>query len=154
MTVAQMQEYDHFLDENDWDIYYWTTQQPSPTSRETAEGAPPGLATESAMGQAPPTANEATASNDGRELKRQPAQGEWQQTAGNLKPAYRPVPTRWKDSEILAKLREHVLNRSAGAVSNEAKVEGANLAHSVKGTGGGGIGMMPELPSFSRNQSL
>ncbi|EPS36216.1 hypothetical protein H072_10283 [Dactylellina haptotyla CBS 200.50] len=26
MTVAQMQEYDSFLDENDWDIYYWCTQ--------------------------------------------------------------------------------------------------------------------------------
>ncbi|KAK6530275.1 succinate dehydrogenase assembly factor 2 [Orbilia ellipsospora] len=28
MTVVQMQEYDKFLDENDWDIYYWCTQDP------------------------------------------------------------------------------------------------------------------------------
>jgi len=28
MSVAQMSEYDKFLDENDWDIYYWTTQEP------------------------------------------------------------------------------------------------------------------------------
>ena len=39
MTPAQMAQYDLFLDENDWDIYYWATQEPSPTPMETAEGA-------------------------------------------------------------------------------------------------------------------
>src|ERR1700679_2317329 len=38
MTPAQMAQYDLFLDENDWDIYYWATQEPPPTSQETAEG--------------------------------------------------------------------------------------------------------------------
>ncbi|KJZ73907.1 hypothetical protein HIM_06800 [Hirsutella minnesotensis 3608] len=27
MDGAQLDEYDRFLDENDWDIYYWATQQ-------------------------------------------------------------------------------------------------------------------------------
>lgn len=144
-----MQEYDRFLDENDWDIYYWATQQPSPTSRETAEGAQPEFATDAAKGQAPTTPVELMMSNDS---KRQPAQGEWQQTAGNFKPAYRPVPARWNDSEILALLRKHVLDRSAAGVSDEAKVEGVHLAQSVKG-GGQGLGMMPELPRFERSES-
>lgn len=42
MTRAQMQEYDRFLDENDWDIYYWATQTPAATTVESAEGAPEG----------------------------------------------------------------------------------------------------------------
>jgi succinate dehydrogenase flavin-adding protein (antitoxin of CptAB toxin-antitoxin module) len=28
MTVEQLQEYDRFLDENDWDIYYWPRTRP------------------------------------------------------------------------------------------------------------------------------
>ena len=28
MTREQMAQYDRFLDENDWDIYYWATQEP------------------------------------------------------------------------------------------------------------------------------
>jgi hypothetical protein len=41
MTRAQLEEYDLFLDENDWDLYYWATQSPAntPTTLETAEGA-------------------------------------------------------------------------------------------------------------------
>lgn len=39
MTRAQLEEYDLFLDENDWDLYYWATQTPTPTTLETAEGA-------------------------------------------------------------------------------------------------------------------
>ncbi len=49
MTPIQMAQYDLFLDENDWDIYYWATQGPSPTSQETAEGA--GLGAEGANAQ-------------------------------------------------------------------------------------------------------
>ena len=152
MSLNQMQEYDRFLDENDWDIYYWATQQPSPTSRETAEGAQPELATDAVKGQALPGTAEATVYADGKERKRAPAQGEWQQTAGNLKPAYRPVPSRWKDSEILALLRQHVVDRSAAGVSDNAEVKGENLSQSVKGTGGGGLGMMPNLKHFQRSE--
>merc|ERR1712000_710290 len=32
MTPAQLTEYDLFLDENDWDIYYWATQRESSSS--------------------------------------------------------------------------------------------------------------------------
>jgi len=53
MTPAQMAQYDLFLDENDWDIYYWATQEPSPTSMETAEGAGPQKASPVAQGTDP-----------------------------------------------------------------------------------------------------
>ncbi len=43
-----------------------------------------------------------------------PRPGEWAQTVGTFKPAYRPVPMRWKDSEILALLRQHVKDRGMG----------------------------------------
>ncbi|KAI8625749.1 Flavinator of succinate dehydrogenase-domain-containing protein [Xylariaceae sp. FL1651] len=42
----------------------------------------------------------------------QPYAGEWAQTVGTFKPAYRPVPARWRDSEVLRLLREHVRARS------------------------------------------
>jgi succinate dehydrogenase flavin-adding protein (antitoxin of CptAB toxin-antitoxin module) len=89
MSVEQLKQYDLFLDENDWDIYYWATQEPMPTSLETAEGSTDGK-----------TKNELPPSP--------PASGEWAQTVGTFKPAYRPVPQRWKDSEILTMLRDHV----------------------------------------------
>ncbi|KAG6015178.1 hypothetical protein E4U41_004673, partial [Claviceps citrina] len=41
-----------------------------------------------------------------------PPSGEWAQTVGNVKPAYRPVPARWKDSPVLGMLRAHVRSRS------------------------------------------
>lgn len=129
MTPAQMAQYDLFLDENDWDIYYWATQEPMPTSQETAEGAGQG-------------AQGATANASGTDQKSPvaPRSGEWAQTIGTFKPAYRPVPARWKNSEILAMLRRHVLSRSAGGVLElEANVQGDGLAQSVKGTGGGGM---------------
>ena len=51
----------------------------------------------------------------------------------------RPVPSRWKNSEILSMLRRHVISRSAGGV-HEAKAEigGEGLSQSIRGTGGGG----------------
>ncbi|KAL1648488.1 Succinate dehydrogenase assembly factor 2 mitochondrial [Diplodia intermedia] len=133
MSAEELQQYDRFLDENDWDIYYWATQEPAPTSRETAEGSGPDLATQSAQGsQAPP----------------QPKSGEWAQTVGTFKPAYRPVPQRWKDSAILMKLREHVRSRSAGGVHpGDAK---AGNQSAKAGTGGGGLGRMPELKTFDQ----
>merc|ERR1711939_780736 len=41
MSKSELEQYDRFLDENDWDIYYWATQSPAntPTSLEYAEGA-------------------------------------------------------------------------------------------------------------------
>jgi len=140
MSLKQLQQYDIFLDENDWDIYYWVTQEPTPTSQEYAEGAGPDMATKPAQGKPM-----------GREPVK-PASGEWAQTIGTFKPAYRPVPQRWKNSEILAMLRKHVLDRSAAGVHLDISpsVDGKALNQSVKGTGGGGLGMMPELRTFDQ----
>lgn len=143
MTTAQMAQYDLFLDENDWDIYYWATQEPSPTSRETAEGAGPGPegATRTAQGQNIDEQNSPTGmpADVGRTSPVRPQSGEWAQTVGTFKPAYRPVPARWRNSEILAKLRRHVIDRSAGGIhEGKAGVEGKALGQGPKGTGGGG----------------
>ncbi|EON68514.1 hypothetical protein W97_07772 [Coniosporium apollinis CBS 100218] len=141
MTPQQLQQYDLFLDENDWDIYYWATQQPTPTSTEYAEGGSPDMATPTAQGKAPADTDEWR--------QGQPRSGEWAQTVGTFKPAYRPVPQRWKNSEILSMLRKHVKDRSAGGVHEaSAKVEGQALNQSVTGTGGGGLGFMPEVKNF------
>lgn len=128
MTAAQMVQYDQFLDENDWDIYYWVTQEPSPTSRETAEGA--GLGSEGATINAMGTDQKKSPVAQGTDAGKQPdpkletdewrngasRSGEWAQTIGTFKPAYRPVPKRWQNSEILAMLRRHVISRSAGGI--------------------------------------
>jgi hypothetical protein len=152
MSTSQLRQYDLFLDENDWDIYYWATQEPSPTSAEMAEGASPNLATASAQGStpaAPASAQETDAWRQG-----QPRSGEWAQTVGTFKPAYRPVPARWKNSEILALLRKHVRDKSAGGVhvaekgEEETMIGGKGLAFGVKGTGGGGLGRMPQVQVF------
>ncbi|CZS99435.1 probable EMI5 Protein required for transcriptional induction of the early meiotic-specific transcription factor IME1, also required for sporulation [Rhynchosporium agropyri] len=139
MTPAQMSQLDIFLDENDWDIYYWATQEPTPTSQETAEGAAPGP-------------QGATPNASGKDLKPVPPQkGEWAQTIGTFKPAYRPVPARWKNSEVLAMLRRHVISRSAGGIHEaDAGVEGEGLARGVQGTGGKGMAFMP--PVFQTDQ--
>ncbi len=144
MTSKQLQQYDLFLDENDWDIYYWTTQEPSPTSHETAEGGGSDFSTPVAQGK-PMNKAETDEWRQGA-----PRSGEWAQTVGTFKPAYRPVPQRWKNSEILSMLRRHVIGRSAGGVHEDsaAKVGGQGLAQSVRGTGGGGLGRMPEVQNF------
>lgn len=150
MTPSQMAQYDLFLDENDWDIYYWATQEPTPTSRETAEGAGPGPkgATSNALGTDKPSPV-AQGTNPGKQTgpeletdawrNGQPRSGEWAQTVGTFKPAYRPVPVRWRNSEILAMLRRHVISRSAGGI-HEATMDlgGDGLDHGAQGTGGGG----------------
>ena len=144
MTTRQLQQYDLFLDENDWDIYYWATQEPTPTSRETAEGGDSHSSTPAAQGKA------MNKSETDEWRQGAPRSGEWAQTVGTFKPAYRPVPQRWQNSEVLAMLRKHVIDRSAGGVHEEpnAKVEGEGLEQSVKGTGGGGLGRMPEVQNF------
>ncbi|KAK5658578.1 hypothetical protein OQA88_1971 [Cercophora sp. LCS_1] len=105
MTPAQLTQYDLFLDENDWDIYYWATQEAEPPNQEGTAGAH----------------HEAVEQDKGPG----PAPGEWAQTVGAFKPAYRPVPARWEGSEILKMLREHVESKRA--------------------RGEGGMGFMPSL---------
>ncbi|KAH8599281.1 Flavinator of succinate dehydrogenase-domain-containing protein [Bisporella sp. PMI_857] len=140
MTPSQMAQYDKFLDENDWDIYYWATQEPAPTSQKIADGTAKGqqIATD-------------TVKSKEQNSSVQPRSGEWAQTIGTFKPAYRPVPTRWKNSEILAMLRRHVISRSAGGVHEaHAGVGGEGLNQGVQGTGGGGMAFMP--PVFQTDQ--
>ncbi len=129
-----MQQYDVFLDENDWDIYYWATQEPSQTSLETAEGSGSDMATPQAQGK------EAKVQKQ-EDWKRAPASGEWAQTVGTFKPAYRPVPSRWKGSEILSLLRKHVQERKAGDV---VETEGQVTRR------GKGLGMMPSIKNFDQ----
>ncbi|KAG2418175.1 hypothetical protein HFD88_001276 [Aspergillus terreus] len=114
MNHEQLQEYDRFLDENDWDIYYWATQD-APEEGTPAEDTP----TE-------------TWQRTGAKS------GEWRQTIGAFKAAYRPVPTRWADSEVLRLLREHVRDNSA---------TGFHAAKNKK-TGGSGLGRMPNIQVF------
>jgi Flavinator of succinate dehydrogenase len=139
-----MEQYDHFLDENDWDIYYWATQEPPPTSQETAEGGGADHANPNVKGVEP---GETDAWRQGT-----PRSGEWAQTVGTFKPAYRPVPARWKNSEVLALLRKHVIDRSAGGIQEtQPTVDGKGLNQSVRGTGGGGLGgRMPPVQVFDQ----
>lgn len=145
MTAAQLQQYDQFLHENDWDIYYWTTQEASPTSMAYAEGAGPGMAAPEAQGKD----IEGGANSAGGKLVRKPGTGEWAQTVGTFKPAYRPVPQRWKNSEILSLLRKHVIDRSAGGIHISGGEETSAPVDS-SGRKGGGLGFMPELKNFDR----
>lgn len=141
MTKPQLEQYDLFLDENDWDIYYWATQTGTPTSLEYAEGAvgntPPSSTTEYAAPANPAKQKETDAWRQGA-----PRSGEWAQTVGAFKPAYRPVPQRWKNSEILSLLRKHVKERSAGGVLEDVVGEVKS-----KGTG---LGRMPEVQTFDQ----
>lgn len=141
MSKSQLEQYDLFLDENDWDIYYWATQSPanSPTSQETAEGsvnkAPVQTDTQYQSPANPGQTQETDAWRQGA-----PRSGEWAQTVGTFKPAYRPVPARWQDSEVLNLLRKHVRERSAGGVLEDVKVP-----PNTKGTG---LGRMPDVQVF------
>lgn len=116
MTKDQMAEYDLFLDENDWDIYYWATQdEPSSASSSTSSSdSSYGSASEV---QSSTNTQESTSSTGGVPLSGEHGvpksyAGEWAQTVGTFKPAYRPVPARWRDSGVLTALREHVRSRS------------------------------------------
>lgn len=140
MTETQLAQYDLFLDENDWDIYYWATQDPHPESPKLTadatikhkDGASYNASQQEALSKVQGNSLE---NKDGLELMTdkwrngKPRSGEWAQTVGTFKPDYRPVPARWKNSEILAMLRRHVISRSAGGISD---TDGKNS------TGGGG----------------
>lgn len=110
MTPEQLTQYDLFLDENDWDIYYWATQH-EPTSSTN-----PSVATSTASaGAVDPKDVPVTPGQENEQgivTMRHPPKGEWAQTIGNFKPAYRPVPERWRGAEVLQLLREHVRTRS------------------------------------------
>jgi Flavinator of succinate dehydrogenase len=162
MTPAELVQYDNFLDENDWDIYYWATQLEPSTSVEYAEGgagaSEKGTQTQaslSAQGKAMEGNNPAEGAHEGgvgqtaEWRKGQAASGEWAQTIGAFKPAFRPVPMRWKKSDVLRMLRQHVVDRSAGGVGDGLPgVEGKALGQSAKGAGVGGINRMPDVRSF------
>ena len=117
MTMEQLRQYDIFLDENDWDIYYWATQEPN----DTASTTPSASSDVVYPAKDVPT-----------EIWKQSAamSGEWAQTVGAFKPAYRPVPSRWVHSDILALLRQHVRGKS------------------VTRKTGGGLGRMPNIKVF------
>jgi Flavinator of succinate dehydrogenase len=125
MTSEQLQQYDHFLDENDWDIYYWATQEPMTTSNEITGGVQKLVDADDQD-----LALKNTSSSGSKYA------GEWAQAVGAFRPAYRPVPARWRDSWVLRQLREHVVQRSADGI-NEGM---AGI--------GGGLGRMPEVRSF------
>lgn len=157
MTLDQLKQYDLFLDENDWDIYYWTTQTPPSTSSEYAEGGSPSLATPTSAGQSQSASQEAAAdattsknstSAEGKESDAAAAAsqgqemgasfgegpvGEWAQTVGRVKEPYRPPPSRWKDSEILTMLRAHVKKRAGSKEGGEERK---------------GLGRMPDVRQF------
>ena len=118
MTPEQMQQYDLFLDENDWDIYYWATQDPEP-----AEATPSSTRPE----EDTPTETW---------MRTGAKSGEWKQTVGAFKAAYRPVPSRWADSEILGLLRQHVRDNSAHGFK------------AAKSRVGAGLGRMPNVQVF------
>jgi hypothetical protein len=143
MSPEQLEEYDRFLDENDWDIYYWVTQEPPPTSQETVEDDSPNNSSRIAQGKATDKLNIDAWTNGA------PRSGEWAQTVGTFKPAYRPVPSRWINSEILSLLRKHVVDRSAGGVQEaSAQLSGKGLGQGAQGIGGGGLGRMPDVQNF------
>ncbi|TQS35040.1 hypothetical protein Golomagni_04551 [Golovinomyces magnicellulatus] len=149
MTVAQLAQYDLFLDENDWDIYYWATQDPPPLSQDSAIVANDQHKNEVSQFQnkdeALNLAQDICSTRPNLETKekrnKEPRSGEWAQTIGTFKPAYRPVPARWRNSEILSMLRRHVLSRSAGGIRD---IEGKNS------TGGGGMAFMPPVFNTDR----
>jgi succinate dehydrogenase flavin-adding protein (antitoxin of CptAB toxin-antitoxin module) len=107
MTKPQLEQYDRFLDENDWDIYYWATQEPEPVASDS-HAATPGVHHEAVEKDA------SSAAPKDVPVPAAPRSGEWAQTIGTFKPAYRPVPKRWEGSEILGLLRDHVKERGMG----------------------------------------
>ncbi|KAK1979166.1 Flavinator of succinate dehydrogenase-domain-containing protein [Colletotrichum cereale] len=150
MTKAQMRQYDLFLDENDWDIYYWATQEEAP-SNSAPTRAPPAdtLASATAKGAESyrPVGDGAAATIDsGRsalskpsgDVRTQPPRaGEWANTIGTFKAQYRPVPARWQGSEILEMLRAHVRSRRADGT--------VGVHRDVQERKEGGLGFMPPL---------
>lgn len=102
MERGLLEQYDLFLDENDWDIYYWTTQSAPEDGAVVAAAAAPVA-----------EHVETTDQSAGMAFGEGPV-GEWVQTVGRVREPYRPPPSRWIDSEILGLLRAHVKARAEG----------------------------------------
>ncbi|KAK7739217.1 Succinate dehydrogenase assembly factor 2 mitochondrial [Cytospora paraplurivora] len=122
LSPELLAQYDLFLDENDWDIYYWATQTPPSNTTTTTATTTTTTPTSTTSSTADREAGGATKLDPAP-----PAKGEWAQTIGTFKPAFRPVPARWRDSEILELLRQHVKARSAAGVlgnNDREKAEG------------------------------
>ena len=83
MNKAQLEQYDHFLDENDWDIYYWATQTGNPTSLEYAEGAVTEKKDQTTEYTSPASPGQAQETDMWRQGA--PRSGEWAQTVGAFK---------------------------------------------------------------------
>jgi len=130
-------QYDLFLDENDWDIYYWATQEPIPSSMESAEST-----SQDTMA----TQSQSLKLKNDRWFQKKPISGEWAQTVGAFKPVYRPVPQRWKTSEILAMLRKHVKDRSAKTEA-QPPAKGSSL-NQHEGINARGLAFMPQVRNF------
>ncbi|KAF9882033.1 hypothetical protein CkaCkLH20_00069 [Colletotrichum karsti] len=147
MTKAQMQQYDLFLDENDWDIYYWATQEEAPSASAPTTGGSDILASsttnaaESYRGVgdgAKKTIDSGAGASTVEDVQVQPPRaGEWSNTIGTFKAAYRPVPVRWKGSEILEMIRAHVRSRRADGT--------VGVHRDVQERKEGGMGFMPPL---------
>ncbi|CAZ81564.1 unnamed protein product [Tuber melanosporum] len=101
MGMEQLDAYDRFLDENDWDIYYWATQTPPA----------PATSVGHAEGDSEEMVSEKTKVGE-KVGKVEYGQGEWAQTVGRKKEPYRPPPGRWAESEMLGMLRRHVKERA------------------------------------------
>ncbi|KAL4882082.1 WD40-repeat-containing domain protein [Aspergillus karnatakaensis] len=137
MSKEQLQEYDRFLDENDWDIYYWATQDP-PTEDEAASNVPKDTPTE-------------TWKQTGAKS------GEWAQTVGAFKAAYRPVPSRWAESDVLRLLRQHVRDNSATGfhAAKDRKTESIMAEQLVlRGTLEGHNGWVTSLATSLENPNM
>ncbi|KAK4168910.1 putative early meiotic induction protein 5, mitochondrial precursor [Cladorrhinum sp. PSN259] len=144
MTPAQLKQYDLFLDENDWDIYYWATQE-DPSSNTVFNAS---SSSQSETGAQSSSSSSSSSGGEGaaaptRDMPvESPRPGEWAQTIGTFKPAYRPVPARWEGSEILKMLREHV---QVGRGDQAEKLESQEGVKDVEK--GRGFAFMPPLDS-------
>ncbi|KAK1654334.1 Flavinator of succinate dehydrogenase-domain-containing protein [Colletotrichum phormii] len=153
MTKSQMAQYDLFLDENDWDIYYWATQEEAPSASASTQKT---LFSSSTDTLASSTVNAAesyrpvgsgaastidsgkkTPSKPKEDVRTQDVPGEWANTVGSFKAQYRPVPVRWQGSEILEMLRAHVRSRRADGT--------VGVHRDVQERKEGGLGFMPPL---------
>ncbi|KAL2877368.1 Succinate dehydrogenase assembly factor 2 mitochondrial [Colletotrichum sp. CLE4] len=154
MTKSQMAQYDLFLDENDWDIYYWATQEEAPSASASTQKTSSSSSTKDTLASSTVNAAESyrpvgsgaastidsgkkTPSKPKEDVRTQEVPGEWANTVGSFKAQYRPVPVRWQRSEILEMLRAHVrIRRADGTVGVHRDVQERKE---------GGLGFMPPL---------
>ena len=130
MERELLDQYDRFLDENDWDIYYWATQNPPAEGGRAYEGeAKKGGVKEGEVREGAEKVEQPKTDGGVTEFGGQ-APTEWVQTVGRNREPYRPPPRRWRDSEILRMIRNHVQVRK-GREATKSDI--------------GGIGRMPDF---------